>query len=75
MWLQRDARRARLLLIHDWGMFMWLAWPVLLPWYAFKTRGRRGWVLILKLLTLACAPWLASYAAAVFRYAVQTLKP
>src|SRR2546428_2919147 len=48
MWLQRDARSAHLSLVHDWGLFMWLAWPVLLPWYAFKTRGRRGWVLILK---------------------------
>jgi hypothetical protein len=71
MWLQRDARSAHLSLVHDWDLFLWLAWPVLLPWYAFKTRGRRGWVLILKLVALVCAPWLASFAAAMLRYGVQ----
>src|SRR5438132_1590647 len=70
-WLQRDARSARLSLVHDWGLFMWLAWPVLLPWYAFKTRGRRGWLLIIKLVALICAPWLASFATAMLRYGVQ----
>src|SRR5882672_5927249 len=55
----------------DWGMFMWFAWPVLLPWYAFKTRGRRGWLLVFNLVALVCAPWLASYAAAMLRQGVQ----
>ena len=72
MWLQRDARSARLSLVHDWGLFVWLAWPILIPWYAFKTRGRHGWVLILKLGALLCAPWLASFAAAILRYVVST---
>ena len=71
MWLQRDARRARFSLVHDWGMFMSFAWPVLLPWYAFKTRGSRGWLLVIKLVALVCAPWLASYAAAMLRHGVQ----
>jgi hypothetical protein len=71
IWLQLDARSARLSLIYDWGLFMWLAWPVLLPWYAFKTRGRRGWALVLKLVALVFAPWLASFAAAILRYGVQ----
>jgi len=71
MWLQRDARRARFSLVHDWGMFMWFAWPVLLPWYAFKTRGRRGWLLVFNLVALVCAPWLTSYAAAILRHGAQ----
>jgi hypothetical protein len=41
-WLQADARARRVPLVHDMGLFLWVAWPVLLPWYAVKTRGRHG---------------------------------
>jgi len=41
-WLQADARARRVPLVHDMGLFLWLAWPVLIPWYAVKTRGRHG---------------------------------
>jgi hypothetical protein len=35
LWLQKDGRRARLGVIQDWGFFVWLAWPIVIPWYAF----------------------------------------
>ena len=43
MWLQKDARRTGVGTVQDWGYFLVLAWPVVIPWYAFKTRGRSGW--------------------------------
>jgi hypothetical protein len=36
--------------VQDWGYFLLLAWPVVIPWYAFKTRGRSGWRLTAGLL-------------------------
>ena len=52
LWLQKDARRTRVGAIQDWGYFLLLAWPIVIPWYAFKTRGRAGWRLAAELLGL-----------------------
>ena len=59
LWLQEDARRTKAVAVHDWGFFLWIAWPALLPWYAIKTRGRRGWLLTLMLAALVLAPFFA----------------
>lgn len=56
VWLQKDARRTRVGAVQDWGYFLLLAWPVLIPWYAFKTRGRAGWRLLVGLFGLIWAP-------------------
>jgi len=52
MWLQRDAQRTGVGAVHDFGFFLWLAWPVVIPWYAWKTRGWAGWRLIAGLFAL-----------------------
>jgi hypothetical protein len=52
MWMQRDARRTGVGSVHDFGFFVWLAWPVVIPWYAWKTRGRSGWRLMVGLFVL-----------------------
>jgi hypothetical protein len=46
VWLQRDAARTRIAAVHDLGFFLWFSWPVVIPWYAWKTRGPSGWRLI-----------------------------
>ena len=65
-WLQEDARRTRVVAVQDWGLFLWVAWPVLLPWYAVKTRGRRGWLLTLGLAGLVVAPMFTAAFVTVF---------
>ena len=37
-WLQADARIRHVPLVHDMGLFLWVAWPVLIPWYVVSTR-------------------------------------
>jgi hypothetical protein len=64
-WLQKDARGTGVSSVHDLGFFLFLAWPFLIPWYAFKTRGRSGWRLAARLFALACAPMIAAYIFAV----------
>jgi hypothetical protein len=39
LWLQRDARFQRVTAVQDWGMLAFITWPVMIPWYAIKTRG------------------------------------
>lgn len=59
MWLQKDARRTGIAAVQDFGYFLYLAWPVVIPWYAFKTRGRSGWRLASGLLGLILAAYLS----------------
>jgi hypothetical protein len=73
LWLQKDARRTGVGVVLDLGLFLWIAWPIVIPWYAFKTRGRAGWGLMLGLLTLigsASLGWLTvAWAIYGVRYA------
>jgi hypothetical protein len=55
LWLQKDARRTGVGAVQDWGYFLLLAWPVVIPWYAFRTRGRSGWRLMAGLFGLVGA--------------------
>ena len=58
LWLQKDARRTGVGAVHDWGYFLWLAWPLVIPWYAFRTRGRSGWQLTAGLFGLVLSSYL-----------------
>jgi hypothetical protein len=42
LWLQRDAQLTGIGAVQDLGYFLLFAWPAVIPWYAFKTRGRKG---------------------------------
>lgn len=60
LWLQKDAQRTGTGAVQDWGYFLLLAWPVVIPWYAFKTRGRSGWRLAVGLFGLIAASYVTS---------------
>jgi hypothetical protein len=62
LWLQKDAARTGVGAVHDWGYFLLLAWPVVIPWYAFKTRGLPGWRLLVGLFGLIMSASLTSFA-------------
>jgi hypothetical protein len=64
LWLQKDAQRTGTGVVQDWGYFLLLAWPVVVPWYAFKTRGRKGWWLTSGLLGLIGSPYISSIVVA-----------
>jgi hypothetical protein len=63
-WLQKDARRTGVGAVHDLGFFLWLAWPVVIPWYVWRTRGLGGWKLLIALF--ACI--VSAYAVAIIVY-------
>ena len=66
LWLQKDVRRTGVGAVQDVGYFLLLAWPVVIPWYVLKTRGRSGWALLVGLMLLimsaavtqAAVPWV-----------------
>ncbi len=71
LWLQKDSQQRRVGVILDWGMFVWFAWPVLIPWYAFKSRGPGGWRLLVGLVALICSAYVTGFAVAWIAYGVR----
>lgn len=41
-WLRADSRTRGVKWVLDMGLFLYIAWPVLMPYYLFKTRRARG---------------------------------
>lgn len=70
LWLQKDAHRTGVGDVQDLGFFLWLAWPVVIPWYAFKSRGPAGWRLLLGLVTLICSVWVTQLVVAWLEHIV-----
>jgi hypothetical protein len=71
LWLQKDARRTGVGAVQDWGFFLLLFWPIVIPWYAWKTRGRRWWWLMLGLMALILSPFLAGFLVSWMLYGSQ----
>jgi hypothetical protein len=72
LWVQKDARQTGVGPFLDFGYFVMLAWPIAIPWYAFKTRGRSGWRLMAGLFTLIVAPYVGGVIAGVLRLMLWT---
>jgi hypothetical protein len=49
-WLEADSRDTRTLRVWDMGFFLFVAWPVIVPYYLVKTRGAKRALLTLVLL-------------------------
>ena len=71
LWLQKDAQRTRTAAVLDWGLFLYIAWPIVIPWYAWSSRGRAGWRLALGLIALILAPYLTGVSVAWLVYGVR----
>ncbi|HEY1269108.1 MAG TPA: hypothetical protein VGH16_17750 [Candidatus Binatia bacterium] len=52
LWIQNDAKKNSVGAVLDLGCFIYITWPITIPWYVFKTRGRAGWRLLLGLCVL-----------------------
>jgi hypothetical protein len=71
-WLAADSKRTRVVGAYDSGLFFYLTWPLTLPWYALRSRGRDGWTLAAQLYGLALVGPLGFIWGATLRYFVVT---
>jgi hypothetical protein len=71
LWLQKDARRTGVGAVQDLGYFLWLAWPIVIPWYAFRTRGRSGWKLATGLFGLIMSSYVTWFVVAYGLWSVR----
>ena len=71
LWLQKDVRRTGVGSVLDLGYFLLAAWPIVIPWYAFKTRGWAGWRLLLGLFTFISSAYLGWLTTAWVIYGIR----
>jgi hypothetical protein len=46
-WLRVDSRERGVGWVFDMGLFLYIAWPIFMPYYLLKTRGAKGLLLML----------------------------
>jgi len=46
-WLRRDSQRRDFAGVYDMGLFLYILWPFIMPYYLLKTRGARGLLVVL----------------------------
>ena len=51
-WLLTDSRKRGINLPYEMGMFLYIAWPIYMPYHLIKTRGARGLLVILGFLVV-----------------------
>ncbi len=61
-WLRRDSSGRGVGWVFDMGLFLYIAWPVVMPYYLLKTRGAKG--------LLAIVAFAGAYVGAVLAGAV-----
>jgi hypothetical protein len=67
-WVQVDARAQRYHAPFDFGAFLFFAWPLVLPYYLYRTRGARGLLFSAGILALAIVP---EFVADVIRVVIR----
>jgi hypothetical protein len=66
-WVMFDARERRTGVPYDFRYFVLCTWPISVPYYIIRTRGRSGGVVVAGLVGLWFAPIVfAAFAAALF---------
>ncbi len=46
-WVRTDSHKRGVASVYDLGFFLYIAWPLVMPYYLVKTRGARGLLVIL----------------------------
>jgi hypothetical protein len=65
-WLLRDSGKRGVGWVFDIGMFLSVAWPIVMPYYLLKTRGAKGLFVILGFLGVYLGGEVIGAASYVF---------
>lgn len=68
-WLRTDSRRRGVLSVYDLGFFLYLAWPLVMPYYLLKTRGARGLLIILGFVAAYAGAAILGFVLSVLVFA------
>lgn len=65
-WLLTDSRKRGITLVYEIGLFLYIAWPVFMPYYVIKTRRAKGLLVIGGFLAAYIGAWLLGFAVSLF---------
>ena len=65
-WLRTDSRERGIGWVFDMGLFLYIAWPLVIPYYLFKSRGAKGLLVILVFVGAYVGAGLAGMALYLF---------
>ena len=66
MWAQKDAYESSKHYPFEYGYFVYLIWPVLIPYHLISTRGRKGFAVLAGLFGVYWAPLIVGGITYVF---------
>ena len=66
-WVIRDMRARSAPAPYEFGAFVLFAWPLVVPYYLYRTRGRKGLLLGVGIWMLFATPLLATIAVYLFQ--------
>ena len=64
-WMRRDCRERGVAWVLDMGLFLYMAWPFVMPYYLFKTRGVRALLTVGAFVAVYLLAFLAGVMLAV----------
>jgi hypothetical protein len=67
-WLEKDSRKHGVEWVFDMGLFLYMAWPFIMPFYLFKTRGVKAFLTIIAFVAI----YFGAYATGVAIYVLLT---
>jgi hypothetical protein len=67
-WCQKDNRTGKFEKPFEFGFFVFLMWPAVLPYYLVKTRGHEGFLLFIGVGTLFLLPFISFNLAWLYAY-------
>jgi hypothetical protein len=70
-WLSDDGRKRGVAWVLDMGLFLYVAWPIVMPYYLLKTRGAKGLLVILCFL----GAYVGALAAGITLYVLLNPQP
>ena len=65
-WLQKDSRKHNVAWVFDMGLFLYIAWPFIMPYYLLKTRGLKALLTILTFVGIYLGAYMIGVAIYVF---------
>ena len=66
MWVQKDSRNNDFDQPFDFGLFLYLFLPLLLPYYLYCTRGVEGFVTFMGFIAIYCLPFFSGLVAYIY---------
>jgi hypothetical protein len=61
-WMRRDSIKRGIGWVFDMGLFLYIAWPFVMPYYLLKTRGAKGLLVILAFIGAYVGAFIAGAA-------------